>query len=207
MTIAVIGAAAGVGRETVAIALAKGHHVLALSPHIDTLADHPGLTKLRGSATNLDDLQTAMRLADVLLITVGTKAKKGTTLFSEIANALILAGQQTGYQNPVLIITGFGAGNSKPYLNFFMKAMIRLFLNDQYQDKTLMEELIMRSPLNWEIIRPGMLTNQVDAAPYQLLTTLRRGMKVGKISRKEVASYLVDEAERRENLGKQVTLT
>ncbi|RYF50993.1 MAG: NAD(P)-dependent oxidoreductase [Cytophagaceae bacterium] len=207
MTIAVIGAAAGIGRETVALALAKGHHVLALSPNVSTLADHPRLTKIRGTATHPVDLQKAMRFADVLLITVGTKAKKGTTLFSDIAKALILVAQETGYQNPVLIITGFGAGDSKPYLSLFMKAVIGLFLNDQYKDKTLMEELIMGSELKWEIIRPGMLTNQVDGNPYRLLPTLRRGMQVGKISRKEVASYLVDEAERREYLGKQVTLT
>lgn len=207
MNIAVIGAAAGVGRETVAIALAKGHQVFALSRNVDTLPDHPNLTKRSGSATNGADLQTAMRFADALLITVGTNAKKGTTLFSEIARALILAGQQMGFQKPVLLITGFGAGDSKPYLSFFMNAVIRLFLNDQYKDKTLMEELIMRSPLNWEIIRPGMLTNQVDGAPYRVLTTLQRGMTVGKISRRAVAAYLVDEAERREHLGKQVTLT
>ncbi|MCX6215294.1 NAD(P)H-binding protein [Spirosoma sp.] len=207
MTIAVVGAGAGIGRETVALALARGHHVLALSPSASTLADHPRLTKVSGSATNPGDLQKAMQFADVLLITVGTKAKKGTTLFSDIAKALIAVAQETGYHNPILIITGFGAGDSERYLGWFMKAVIHLFLKDQYQDKTRMEELITRSQLNWEIIRPGILTNQADARPYQLFPALRRGMKVGRISRKAVATYLIDEAERRDYLGQQVTLT
>lgn len=207
MKIAIIGAGAGIGLESVNQALDKGYEVVALSTHINNLPDRAGLTKVQGSATRQSDLKRAIVNSDAVLITVGTKKKKNTTLFSEIAKALITIGQELGYTNPVLIITGFGAGSSKPYLNLFMKTIIRLFLKDQYNDKSLMEQLITASDLNWEIIRPGMLKDGPATNNYRMLPELQKGMKVGKINRADVADYLISEASLKKNLRKYVTLT
>ncbi len=207
MKIAVIGAGAGIGLASVNQALDKAYEVTALSTNIDNLPDRVGLTKVKGSATNPSDLKKVMVDADAVLITVGTKQKKRTTLFSEIANALIIVGQELRYTNPVLVITGFGAGNSKPYLNLFMKMVIRLFLKDQYNDKSLMERIITASDLNWEIVRPGMLGDGPATNNYYVFPVLHKGMKVGKINRADVADYLVREAALRENLHEFVTLT
>lgn len=207
MKIAIIGAGAGIGLESVNQALDKGYEVVALSTNINSLPDRVGLTKVQGSATRQSDLKRVIVNSDAVLITVGTKKKKNTTLFSEIAKALIAIGQELGYTNPVLIITGFGAGNSKPYLNLFMKTIIRLFLKDQYNDKSLMEQLIVASDLNWEIIRPGMLKDGPATNNYQTLPELQKGMKVGKINRADVADYLISEATLKKNLQKYVTLT
>lgn len=207
MNIAIIGAAAGIGSAAVSLALDKGHQVVALSPNTDTIAGHARLTRINGSATSVNDLKKAMAGTDALLITVGTKKKKGTTLFSGIASALIQATGELNYRNPVLVITGFGAGDSKPYLSFFMKTVIRLLLKDQYADKTLMEELITKSNMNWEIIRPGMLANGPSTGRYQVLTSLKKGVKVGKINRADVADYLIREAGNKANLLNKVTIT
>lgn len=207
MKIAIIGAGAGIGLESVNQALDKGHEVVALSTNINSLPDRKGLTKVQGSATRQSDLKRVIVNSDAVLITVGTKKKKNTTLFSEIAKALITVGQELGYTNPVLIITGFGAGNSKPYLHLFMKTIIRLFLKDQYNDKSLMEQLIATSDLNWEIIRPGMLKDGPATNNYRILPELQKGMKVGKINRADVADYLISEATLKKNLQKYVTLT
>jgi putative NADH-flavin reductase len=207
MKIAIIGAGAGIGLETVNQALNKGYNVVALSTNINKLPDHAALTKIQGSASRQSDLKRVMVDSDAVLITVGTKNKKKVTLFSEIAQALITVGQELGYRNPVLIITGFGAGDSKPYLNLFMKTVIRLFLKDQYKDKSLMEQLIAASGLNWEIVRPGMLADGQATNSYQVLSELQKGMKVGKIGRADVAAYLISEAALKKNLQKYITLT
>jgi putative NADH-flavin reductase len=207
MKIAIIGAGAGIGLASVNQALDKGYEVIALSTNVSNLPERPGLTKVRGSATRPADLRKTIVDADAVLITVGAKKKKNTTLFSDIAKALIAVGQELGYKNPVLIITGFGAGNSKPYLSLFMKMVIRLFLKDQYSDKTYMEQLIAASNLNWEIVRPGMLGDGPATNNYQVLPVLKKGMKVGKINRADVADYLISEAASKKNLRKYVTLT
>lgn len=195
MKIAIIGASAGIGLTAVNQALGKGNQVTALSRNAESIPDHKLLTKINGSATSVSDLKKAIRNADNILVTIGTKDKKNTTLFSETARALIEAVGEINPDVPVFIITGFGAGESKNYLNLFMRLVISFFLKDQYKDKTLMEKLIEKSNLKWEIIRPGMLTNGGRTGSYQIKTKLDRGIKIGKISRADVADFLLNQAE------------
>lgn len=70
-----------------------------------------------------------------------------------------------------------------------------------------MEELISKSNINWKIIRPGMLTNGTLTQSYGELTKLEKGMKVGKVSRADVAHFIIGEAENPKYLKRYVTLT
>lgn len=207
MKIAIIGAGAGIGLQAVNKALTRGHTVTALSRNTDDIPDHPNLIKINGSARSASDLRSAITDADTVMITVGTKNKKATTLFSDIATTLIEVCKDLNFTSPVLVITGFGAGKSKGYLDFFMRMVIRLFLKDQYEDKTKMEELIIRSSLKWEIVRPGMLTNDDNSSTFRILKDLSKGMKVGKISRANVAEFLLNEAENPKMLYEYIALT
>ncbi|WP_343609193.1 NAD(P)H-binding protein [Chryseobacterium oranimense] len=58
-----------------------------------------------------------------------------------------------------------------------------------------------------EIVRPGMLTNDRNLSSYKILKDLSKGMKVGKISRANVAEFLIGEAEEPRMLNQFVTLT
>lgn len=207
MKLAIIGAGAGIGLESVKLALKKGHVVKALSTNMDKIPDYPNLIKINGSATSPTDLKNTIKDADAVLITVGTKNKKATTLFSDIANALVSVTGDLNFSSPILVITGFGAGESKGYLSFFMRTVISLFLKDQYINKTKMEEIITNSAIKWEIIRPGMLTDKEATLTYKAITRLQKGMKIGKISRADVAHFLIAEAEDPARLFQYVTLT
>lgn len=207
MNIAIIGAGAGIGLQAVKLALKKGHTVTALSTNTDQLPNHHNLIKIKGSATVSEDLRNAIINTDAVLITVGTKNKKATTLFSDIAKTLINVTDGQSFSSPVLVITGFGAGESKDYLGFFMRTVISLFLKDQYVNKTIMENLITSSSLRWEIVRPGMLTDGDLTSSFRVLSSLKKGMKVGKISRADVAHFLINEAENPKLLRQFVTLT
>lgn len=207
MNIAIIGAGAGIGLQAVKLALKKGHTVTALSTNTDQLPNDPNLIKIKGSATVSEDLRNAIINTDAVLITVGTKNKKATTLFSDIANTLINITDGLNFSAPVLVITGFGAGESKGYLGFFMRTVISLFLKDQYVNKTIMEDLITSSSLRWEIVRPGMLTDGDLTSSFKVLSSLKKGMKVGKISRADIAHFLINEAENPKLLRRYVTLT
>jgi putative NADH-flavin reductase len=195
MNITIIGAGAGIGYATLMQALEKGYQVTVLSTSIAHLPDHPGLIKVKGTATSADDLRKVMAGADAVIVTVGTRNKKPNTLFSDTARALVSAGETLGLKAPVLIITGFGAGASSGFLGFFMRTVIRLFLKHQYRNKSLMEEIIGASSLNWEIVRPGMLTSGPLTGKYRVLPELYKGIRVGKISRADVADFLLGEAE------------
>jgi putative NADH-flavin reductase len=183
MHITVIGASSGVGLLAVQQALAKGYHVTTLSRTTATLLPHPQLTTVVGSATVAADLRRVLPGADAVVITVGTTKKNATQLFTETAWALLKATADAPLAAPVLVLTGFGAGASAPYLSWWMRLVIHFFLKREYTDKTQLEELLAGSQLRWEIVRPGMLTNGPRTGTYQVLPTLRPGVKVGRIAR------------------------
>lgn len=207
MNITIIGASAGIGLLTVQQALAKGHQVTALSRNTASIPDHALLTKLNGSATSVTDLKNAIRGAEAIIITIGARGKKQTTLFTDTAKALLRATADLQLTGPVLVITGFGVGDSGPYLNWLMWLVVKMLLKEQTEDKTRLEELLTQSQLKWEIVRPGMLTNGPLTGTYQVLPTLYRGIDVSRISRADVAHFLVCEAEKPTLLQQYPALT
>lgn len=208
MKISIIGASAGVGLQSTLRALQQGHQVTTLSRRIDTLPDHPMLTKVQGSSTNLNDVKIAIGNADAILVTLGTRnSLKATTLFSESARILMQVQQETSSITPLIVLTGFGAGNSWGYNSPIIRFLFNLFLKVVYADKTEMERLITTGYPNWEIVRPGRLTNGAMKTHYRVLDSLTKGMKVGSISRSDVAHFMVSQAEIPTYLGKYVALT
>ena len=207
MNITIIGAGAGVGLLSVAQALENGHRVTAMSTNTSAIPNHLALTKINGSATSIGDVKKAVRGADAVLVTIGTKKKKGTTLFSDMAKTVIMAMNESHNKCPVLVVSGFGVGESIKYTGFIMKMIIRTFLKDQYADKALMEKLFEESNLNWEMVQPGMLSNSKITKDYQIFPVAKIGMKIGKISRADLAHYLIRESQNPQHIKRYVALS
>ena len=207
MKISVIGASAGIGLETTNLALEKGHEVTALSRRIVPLPDHAKLKRVQGSATDPHDVRTAVEGAEAILVTLGVKSPFATTLFSESARLLVHVLKETGTSPTLIVLTGFGAGNSWNYNSFPMKLMFTLLLKQVYADKTVQEKVIAAGYPRWEIVRPGRLTNGMMTGQYRVLDNLVKGMKVGAISRADVAHFMVAQAENPTYLGKYPALT
>ncbi len=198
MKITVIGASAGIGLESTRLALQKGHEVTTLSRRIVPLPDHAKLRRVQGSATNP---------SDAILVTLGVKSPFPTTLFSDSARILLRVLQETGSSATLIVLTGFGAGDSWSYNSLPMRIFFTLLLKAAYADKTEQERLIAGSYPRWEIVRPGRLTNGAMTGHYRELYNLVNGMKVGAISRSDVAHFMVTQAESPTCLGKYMALT
>ncbi|MDR3025011.1 NAD(P)H-binding protein [Chryseobacterium sp.] len=207
MHIAIIGASRGVGYEATLLALNKGYIVTVLSSHHETLPDNKNLIKIKGSATNPKDVATAIKDTDAVLITIGTQQKKNTTLFSSMAKSVVTAWEELYYDKPILVVSGFGVGKGYPYANLFTRLVIRFFLKDQYKDKELMEEIFANSRSNWEMVQPGMLTNTPLTSSYKTFSSFFKGMRVGKISRADLADFMIKEAVNPQYRNKKVVVT
>lgn len=208
MNIAIIGASAGVGLKCVDIALQRGHAVTTLSRTVDALSAHPQLTAMQGSAINPADLKKALAGADAVLVALGTgKSTKATTLYTDAARALIQAQKELNARIPFIILTGFGAGDSSRYQGRLMKIIFRLMLKKVYENKTAMEEMIAASNLRWEFVRPGVLTDNPLTERYRVETEYYPGMKIGSISRNDVADFMVKQAENPTALGKYLAIS
>jgi putative NADH-flavin reductase len=207
MKITVIGASAGVGLQVTRLALERGQEVTTLSRQTVPLPDHPKLKMVQGSATNPSDVQAAVEGADAILVTLGVKSPFATTLFSDSARILLRVLQDTDSTATLIVLTGFGTGDSWGYNSLPMKLLFTLLLKKVYADKSEQERIIAEAYPRWEIVRPGRLTNGTMTGRYRMLDHLVEGIRVGAISRSDVAHFMVTQAEQPTYLGKYVALT
>lgn len=112
------------------------------------------------------------------------------TLFSA-ATRVLLAAMKTGGVRKLVCVTGFGAGDSDAAIHPLQRLPFKALLQNAYNDKTIQEDLIVASDLDWLIVRPGVLTNSATSGRYRVLTepnTWRNGI----VSRADVADFIVD---------------
>lgn len=207
MKIAVLGASAGIGLHCVRHALQRGHEVVTLSRRVVPIPDQSTLTRVQGSAMDARSVRTAVEGAEAILVTLGTKSPLPTTMFSDSSRILLHALKEIGSPPTVIVLTGFGAGDSWSYNSFPMRMLFTLALKPVYRDKGVQEQLITAGYPRWEIVRPGRLTNGSMTGCYRILDKLAPGMKVGAISRADVAQFLVAQAEQPTYLGKYPALS
>jgi len=199
MRLLVIGASKGIGLETVRYALQRGHDVRAFARSADRIGiEDDRLEKLTGDALNPEDVAAALKGVDAVIVALGIpKTLAGiterTTLFSDATRVLLPAMAAAGVRR-LLVVTGFGAGDSKDRISTVEKIPFKTLLGRAYADKDVQEEMIRASDLDWTIARPGILMNRPPSHAYEVLVepeTWRNGL----ISRGDVAHFLVHAAE------------
>jgi len=193
MKIAIIGATRGIGLATAQAALAGGHEVTVLVRDRSRMPiQHPRLIVVEGSAEDLGAVAKAARQQDVVCDCLGTtKLLQTITLFSRSAANLskVLMPEQL-----LIAVTGTGVGDSRGHGGVLYDYVFRpLVLGRMYADKERQEQIIMRNVARWIIVRPGFLTNGPRTGRYRALTILR-GIHGGKISREDVADFLLKQA-------------
>ncbi|QGM47920.1 SDR family NAD(P)-dependent oxidoreductase [Methylocystis heyeri] len=197
MKILVVGASRGIGLEVVREALERGHEVTALLRDPAKLAmSHPNLNKVQGDVGNLADLRAAVVGRDAICSCVGIgPTRKPVDIFSRGARN-ILAALEGAPKARFVSVTGVGAGDSRGHGGFLYDKIFQpLLLRTIYADKDREEELIKASSANWMIVRPGFLTDGPRTRHYRALVDIN-GVTAGKISRADVADFIVDQLER-----------
>jgi uncharacterized protein YbjT (DUF2867 family) len=193
--ILVIGASQGIGLAVCAAAARGGHKVRAMSRRGTAVADDTKLLEtFSGDALKPDDVRRALAGIDVVVLALGVPPSldlivRPVTLFSAATRVLLPAMTTAGIQK-LVCVTGFGAGDSNAAISFFQRLPFKALLQNAYNDKSVQEELIAASDLDWLIVRPGVLTNFAASGNYQVLTapnTWRNGI----IARADVADFIV----------------
>jgi putative NADH-flavin reductase len=206
----IIGASRGIGLKTVKSALDLGHDVRAFARTIDqTAITHPRLEKFQGDALLEKDLKRGLRGVDTVIQCLGLPLGpklilKPTNLFSH-ATRLLIASMEQSSAKKLIAVTGFGAGDSKSSISCFQKMPFRLVFGRAYDDKSVQEDLIRKSNLDWIIARPVVLTNGPRTGRYRVLVEPRE-WRNGLISRADVADFLAQQIDSDDYLGKAPVL-
>lgn len=193
MRLLVIGATGGTGRELVQQALAQGHHVTALVRTPAKVAlTHPHLRVLRGDVLDQASVETAMLGQDAVLSALGhTIFYKPTTILSQGTRNIMRAMKSCDVRRFVCE-SSLGVGDTVWRLGLFASLLfVPLVLPFYLRDRLRQEELITRSKSEWIIVRPSVLTNGPFTGRY------RSGLQVGnyflgnRISRADVADFML----------------
>ena len=196
--ILVVGGSGGIGLETVKLALERGHAVRAFARTASDIdLEHPQLEKFDGDALEGDSVQAALDGVDAVVQSLGVKLDPrtvlgGTRLFSEATRVLLPSMKSKGVQR-LIVVTGYGAGDSGQTMNPFNRLGFNAVFARIYADKSEQEAMIKASDLDWTIARPVVLTSG-KAGNYRVRAE-PADWKMGMISRASVADFLVSEVE------------
>ncbi len=193
MRVLVIGSTGGTGRQLVAQALERGHHVTAFARTPSKLqTQHERLTVVKGDVLDYSSVEAAVRGQDAVLSALGHKRWLfPTTILSDGTKNVIRAMEALGVRR-LVCETSLGVGESRGLLGlYYTLFIIPLLLHFYFRDKELQERHIKESSLEWIIVRPGALTNGRKHGSY------RHGPRVGhwlwtvRISRADVADFML----------------
>ena len=205
MKILVLGASGKTGRLVVDRALAAHHTVVALTHSEDPKHPFPaGVDVIHGDARNPSRLRTAMEGCHAVIDAIGGKTPfKDTDLESSTAKVVLDVMQELAVKR-LIVISFLGAGDSEDQAGFFYKhLMLPLFLRGALKDKNEMEREITHSHVEWVIVRPPILS---DADSTGSVKVIEEGEHAHKITRGDLAQFLVDQLTSDQHLGQHVTI-
>jgi len=208
MKVLVIGGTRGTGREVVAAAHAAGHELTLLARNAERISlPVTGVRVVVGDAGDADDIERAVAGQDAVVWTVGVgPTRRPVHLFSR-STQFLLAAMAKYRVRRLVCVTGIGAGDSRGHGGFFYDRIVQpLFLKTVYEDKDRQEAMLRGSDVDWTIVRPGTLYNGPETGFALALTDLE-GVDAGKVSRADVAAFIVENLETGEFRRTTVLLT
>jgi putative NADH-flavin reductase len=206
MKVAVFGATGSVGRLIVQQALEQGHTVTAFVRNPAKLGiQYANLGVAQGDAMDPAAVEKAVRGQDAVVCALGAGAKG--TIRSEGTRNIVRAMEATGVRRLVCQST-LGIGESRENLNFFWRhIMFGLLLRRAYADHVAQENHVRQSRLDWTIVRPGAFTDGPRTGNYRHGFAGSDKAITHKVSRADVADFVVNQLTERTYLRKTPALS
>ncbi len=160
MKIAVFGATGIVGKAVVNEALKKGHEVTVLTRNAKKVATrHERLYVIEGDVTDRSIVHNVLKGQEAVIQTlrIGGKGDGKPTTFVSEANKIIMAEMEQMNVKRLVAISVIGAGDSLTFLPWIYRKLVLPLFMKWFQavidDKNRMEPMIMKSGLDWTIVR------------------------------------------------------
>jgi len=205
--ILVVGATGGTGREVVLQALAAGHDVTALSRTATRLSiEHPKLRGIDGALPqDAAVLSNAMAGQDVVISALGRGQSLASHHLIEQSVPAVLTAMRAHGVRRLIFTSAIGVGDAVRDIPFLPAMFARTLLRGIYADKVIGERMVRDSGLEWTIAQPAGLTNGTRTGRYQAAERLPLS-GLPKISRADVAHFLLAQIDDRSNVGKTLVL-
>jgi putative NADH-flavin reductase len=193
MKVLVLGATGSVGQHILRLGIERGHELTALVRNPEKLKSWERRVRaVKGDALDKDSVEQAVRGQEAAIYAIGIKTIGRTTLFSESTRILIDAMERNRVKR-LVCITGVGAGETKGHGGFlYDRILFPLVTKRVYADKEVQETLIQKSSLDWVIVRPAGFREGSPSGKLEAVTDVR-GVTLTRVSRVEVAAFVLDQ--------------
>ena len=190
MNIVIFGSTGTIGNHLLKRALDEGHKVTAFARDTTKISlNHERLVKVNGDVLKPVSVDAAIPGHDAVMIVLGAGTKGRVR---SIGTLNIITAMQAHNVKRLICQSTLGAGESRGNLNFFWKyIMFGCFLRKAYADHELQEHYVRASGLDWTIVRPGAFTDDVRAGEYRHGFSPTDKTTLLKISRADVAEFLL----------------
>ncbi len=203
MNLVIFGASGGTGRELVRQALARGHAVRAFVRNPAALAlGHTNLKIVKGDVMDYGPVEEAIKGTEAVLSALGVRPLGKTTILSDGTKNIIRAMEKFGVMRFVCE-SSLGVGDSRGQLGFLYNyILVPLLLRNIFREKEVQERCIQESRLDWIIVRPARLTDCPRTGVYRSGFSAGERSVKGKISRADVADFMLGQLTNDTYLGK-----
>lgn len=202
MKLIIFGATGSVGKPLVLQALGLHHQVTAFVRSEKGLAEfeHSNLRIVEGDVFDLNAVKKAIEGHDAVFCVLG--AGRNGEVRSRATRNIIQAMKALNV-NRFICQSTLGAGDSHANLNFFWKhIMFGWFLKPAFLDHEEQEALVRKSDLDWTLVRPAAFTDGPVTGKFRHgFTPADKSIKL-KISRADVAMFLLMQLQTKEYVRK-----
>jgi len=208
MKLVIFGASGQTGRLLTEQALDKGHFVTAYVRRNGAMTlNHPNLKVVTGSLTDTVKLTEAIKGADACFSTLGGNSlTKPSPWFTEAVDLIARVMEKEGVSR-FIYLSSIGAGESRLLMGPVMRFLVcSILLRVPLAGHSANEERILRSNLKWTLVRPGSLTNGAKTGKSRHGSDFIKLSGNPKISRADVAAFMLGQASDKTYIKKGVWL-
>lgn len=214
MKILIFGATGNVGRRTVTAALRAGHTVTAVGRNTAAITERDdALVIEQGDVQKGRDVERLTPGHDVVIATFGAPLGRSTILHQpdvcQVGTQNIVSAMTASGVPRLICMTSLGAGDSRGHGRpVFARLVEPVLLGRIMKDRNAQEDVVRASGLPaWVIVRPAELSDDDTGGDVRVITNIQAQPEPEKISRGDVAAFLVSLVDDRTYDGSAVVIT
>jgi len=201
MNLVVLGATGRTGRLAVEQALAAGHTVTALVRSPEKLpTGSPNLRVVTGQATDTSAVSRALEGADAVISTLGGKG----SVIADSTQAIVSAARKAGVSR-VVVLSSWVVERDR--MDSVTRLLTGIAMGGVIKDKSAGEQLLRRSDLDWTIVYASLLNDGPANGFVTVLPEHANRSMSEKISRADVAAWMVQAATDGQHSRRGVAIT
>ena len=203
MKLIVFGATGKTGLHVCRLALEQGHEVTAFTRSPAKINNsHPGLSIAQGDVMNAESVASAVANHEAAVIALGSNGLRDKTTLTSGTRNVVKGLTGHGVQR-LVVLSAAGVGESWKQVPIMARILFKTMLRNIYSDHIAQEAAVAESSLDWTVVRAAILKDEPATGNY----TPGNSIKVGHISREDLACFLVRQVSDRTYSKQAISVT